>query len=94
MRRITDRHLSQVVTQLNLDTRSPDTYGTKKDGGGLDIHIGHYHVDSAYGGNELVRTMNTGGGIEVISRGGYIPKRELYYQISALLDGIYIGAEV
>jgi hypothetical protein len=49
--------------------------------------IGSYHLSGAYGGYQLQKVCNEAGGIHAITS-GHIPKRELYYQLRAYLDGL------
>ena len=88
MRRITDKDLAGMVSRLNRLTNSPLEYFTVAADGQRVINIGHYHIDGAYGGVELVRTMNTGGGVNTPIGGGHMPKRELYERIYAYIRGI------
>jgi len=80
--RVTQKDLDGVVRTLNKVTKSPEIYADpRKPGEPFKANIGHYHIDSAYGGNKLVRVTSEGGGIETISTGGYVSKRELCAQI-------------
>lgn len=88
MERITDRHLDGMCLRLNRLTGNPETYATRKDDGTMEIHVGHYHVDKAYGGNQLVQTCNAGGGVRNVLTGGFVTKRELYERLYAYLRGI------
>lgn len=101
MKRITNNQLELRVQYLNEITNSPAEYmsevpaleycesGDKK----RVINIGHYHIDGAYGGVKLVRTCNTSGGIDEISRNGFGTKRELYNFLNAYISGIELGKE-
>lgn len=91
MHRIKLANLEHLVQRINEATNSPLTYSTKIDGK-HSINIGHYHLDGAYGGWKLVRTMNDGGGIDEITY-GYCSKRELYDKMLAFLSGIYAAQE-
>ncbi len=90
MDRITQKQLDSLVEELNVKTGNPTSYGSRE-ADRFKTNVGHYHLYQAYGGVELVQTMNEGGGITVISRNGCTTKRDLYGQIRALLDGISIG---
>ena len=48
--------------------------------------IGAYTLDGAYGGWQLQQYCNESGGVSVVSRGGYVSKRELYDQICAIME--------
>jgi hypothetical protein len=90
--RITNRDLEGVVGRINRTTGQPETPYTKKKGK-LLANIGNYHLDWAYGGVKLVQMMSLGGGIRVISNGGYGTKRELYNEMQTFLRGIEIAQE-
>ena len=77
------KNLNAVVTRINSVTNSPEAY--MADG---VILVGHYHIDCAYGGVQLVRTCNTYGGVSDVLATGHMPKRELYELIHAFLKGI------
>ena len=85
--RIKQRDLESLVERINEITNSPKTYGTR-DENGFRSHIDHYHLDYAYGGVKMVRAMNDGGGIDVISTGGYGTKRELFNWLHAFISGL------
>lgn len=90
MERITQKDLEYLVKRINEITGSPIDYCTKVPSGMPipNTNIGNYHLDYAYGGVKLVRTVNKHGGITIISTGGYGTKRELYNWISAFLLGL------
>lgn len=88
MNRITTKHLEGLVQYLNKITNNPESYMTYHKDGTRTINIGHYHLSQAYGGNELVQTMNNSGGIHVVSTGGYTTKRDLYNQLTLFIKGI------
>lgn len=83
MNTITMKHLEGMINRLNRITNSPEEYMT--DG---KINIGYYHLDGAYGGYMLVRTMNEGGGINCPIGQGHVTKRDLYNRLSAFISGI------
>ncbi len=87
MTRITIKNLEYQVERINQLTGSPLTAYTKIDGK-LTANIGHYHLDQAYGGIKLIRMYNEGGGIEEITRNGFGTKKELYYQLDAIITGL------
>lgn len=89
--RITNADLNGVVARLNRITKSPETYSTETATGGFRADIGHYHIDSAYGGVKLVRTINTSGGERSVSTQGYGTKRELYEWVQTFISGIDYG---
>lgn len=81
--RITERDLNNLVFKLNKLTDNPTSYS---DGG--EINIGHFHIDSAYGGYKLVQTTTKTGSIKEIIHSGFVPKRKLYDLIDAYIRGI------
>lgn len=87
MSRVTIKNLEFQVARINKLTDSPDTAYTKIDGK-LIANVGHYHLDQAYSGIKLVRMYNEGGGIEEITRNGFGTKKELYYQLDAIITGL------
>lgn len=88
--RITQRDIEILVDRINEATDSPMEYCDRSTETPFKSHIGHYHLDYAYGGVRLSRVMNEGGGINVISTGGFGTKRELYNWMQAFLSGIAI----
>ena len=95
MQRITQKNLDSLVDQINTKTNSPMKSWTRngKEGKrkpGFKANIGNYHLNYAYGGVELCRIVNDGGGIETISSDGFSTKRELYSWIRAFLAGITV----
>ena len=81
--RVSIKDLENLVTRLNEVTGNPTEYYTNK-----KINIGHYTLSGAYGGWQLQRTMNEGGGVDLPISGGYDTKRELYEKIQCYLSGI------
>lgn len=88
MERITDKHLEAVVSRLNRETGNPATYRAPDCG---PINVGHYYIDRAYGGNQLVQITNTGGGVRNVLNCGFVTKRALYDLIYAYISGIDAG---
>ena len=86
--KITKKDLEARIKYLNRLTNSPETYMTIKESGDRVINIGHYHIDCAYGGYELVRTVNNGGGVSTPLCTGHITARELYNCINAYIAGL------
>ena len=82
--RITQKHLEALVARINTVTDSPMAYMDAD----RKILVGHYHIDYAYGGVSLARTMTTGGGINAPLGSYHRTKRELYDQMQAFLAGI------
>jgi hypothetical protein len=87
MDRITEKHLQAVVDRINRTAGTPlNSWDTSASP--MRANIGNYHLSFAYGGVQLVRHVNEGGGIQVISSGGFCTKRDLYYQALAYLRGL------
>ena len=87
--RVTKKMLENKVDHLNEITNSPRKYFTS--GGCIKygiINIGHFCISGAYGGYELQRVYNEGGGVTTPLNTGHIPKKELYNLISAFVSGI------
>jgi hypothetical protein len=82
--RITIRHLRSLAAHLNKLTGSPDVYMDDQ----RRILVGHFHIDRAYGGNMLARTMNESGGINAPLGQAHIPARQLYDLMHAFIRGI------
>jgi hypothetical protein len=89
MERITEKQLRGLIDYLNKITGQPLTSYTKV-GEKFKANIGNYHLECAYSGYQLVQMVNESGGIRTIT-GGFCPKRELYYEIRAYIDGIQDG---
>ncbi|MCK5021233.1 MAG: hypothetical protein KAS32_29755 [Candidatus Peribacteraceae bacterium] len=89
MERITEKILRGTVERLNKLEDKPVEPWSKSEDGSYKANIGNYHLDMAYGGVQLVQHVTLGGGIRVISSGGYMPKRELYYQIHTMFNFIF-----
>ncbi len=89
MTRITQKDLEVLVKHINFKTNSPETPYTKENGK-LKANIGNYHLNWAYGGVELVRMDNEGGGITVISNIGFASKRDLFNWMYAFLSGMEV----
>ena len=88
--RITQSDLEHRVKQINEVTDSSSEPYTKDRDGQLAANIGNHHLDYAYGGVRLVKMVNLGGAITVLSNGGFGTKRELYNWMDAFLAGIAI----
>lgn len=83
---ITMRHLDGIVARINHITGSPATTYTKTADGKYIPNVGNYHIDSGYGGYQLVRMGNEHGGTSRVTS-GYVSKRELYHLMHAYADG-------
>ena len=83
---VTKKMLENKVDQLNNVTDSPRKYFSTD--GKFTVNIDHFCISGAYGGYELQRTCNNGGGVTTPFNTGHIPKKELYNLISAFIGGI------
>jgi len=90
MERVTQKQIEWLAGRINLVTGSPSTPYSKTDGK-YRANIGCFYIDGAYGGVELVRIDNEHGGVETISTGGHVPKRELATQMRAILKGLELA---
>lgn len=88
MNRITQSQLNYLVDELNTLTNSPLKAYTRTESG-AKANIGNFHLYQAYGAIGLHRMCNEGGGITEII--GLSTKRELYYQLRAMINGIELG---
>jgi len=79
MKRITNEMLETEVAHLNMLMNN----GEKS----FD-DIGFYNLSHAYGGIELQRVANSRGGVNCVSRGGHVSKRDLYEWMGAFICGI------
>ena len=86
--RITQANLEGSVLRLNKMTGSPETPYKRIDGRNI-AQVGCFILDGAYGGWKLARITNSSGGQTNISEGGYIPKKDLYYQIHGIINFKY-----
>ena len=88
MNRVTLNDLQAVIDRLNRETGSPaDPYIRDADGK-LRAQIGNYHLSRAYGGFELCRMVNEGGGVSSPLSTGHIPARDLLNRMHAYLLGL------
>jgi hypothetical protein len=86
--RITIKTLRAVCANLNRMTGSPmDAYVRDTDGK-LTGQIGHYFIDCAYGGYQLARMMNEGGGQTAPVGLGFGTARECYDKLRAYMNGL------
>ena len=88
--RVTKKMLENKVDHLNNVTDSPRKYFSTD--GEFTVNIDHFCISGAYGGYELQRTCNNGGGVNTPFNTGHIPKKELYNLINAFIDGYKLRA--
>ena len=87
MQRITEAHLLAMCKRLNIQTLSPLNYADERTPGvPFRAHVGHWHLDYAYGGVQLARVYNEAGA--VTSYGGHGTKRACADRIGAMLDAL------
>lgn len=89
--RITDKDLNNRCDYLNKLTGSPAApYAPWVEGqpNTQRAQVGNFHISGAYGGVQLHRISNTGGGVSTPLNTGYVTKRELYEALSAFIAGI------
>jgi len=86
--RITLNDLNATVHLLNSLTGNPITgWVTQADGTNF-AQVGHYGIESAYGGVKLVQIVNPAGGCREPLGSGFTTKRILYGNIHAMIAGI------
>ena len=88
MQRITEKQLESLVQWVNELTNSPATSYTRAEDGKLSANIGNYHLYYAYGGVNLHRMTNTGGGVNTPLGEVTRTKRELFNQLHAFINGL------
>ena len=91
MNKVTLKNLEAQVKHLNHLTGSPATYSTKLDDGKHRTNIGNFHLYQAYGGVELHRVVNDGGGATCPAWEGCLPKREASALLTAFIHGIELS---
>ena len=85
MERITRKQIDAAVDTLNRMTSSPaEPY--RKEGDKWVANVNNFHISGAYGGFSLHRMSNESGGIRDIFQCGYVPARELFSLIHALVS--------
>jgi hypothetical protein len=85
--RITEKDLQTVCDRLNRLTGHALAPYTKVAGKHIP-NAGTYLLSMAYGGYCLHQMADEGTGERDVLRCGHIPKRELYNQMHAFIDGI------
>jgi len=88
--RVTEKQLEYKVKLINEITNSPLEPYTKNDEGKYKSNIGNYHLSRAYGGVQLHKMCNDGGGISTPLNTGYTTKKELYVALNSFLIGLEI----
>lgn len=85
--RVTIKQLEALCDEINRLTGSPMQPYARGDSGSVG-QVGCYCLDQAYGGVNLVRIANAGGGQSCPIGLGFRTKRELRDQMRAFIDGI------
>jgi hypothetical protein len=86
--RITEAQLKAIVERINRVTNSPLEPWGRDAAGNHRANIGNYHLSYAYGGVELDRMTNAGGGVTCPLGSGHTTKRELANKMWAFLAGL------
>jgi hypothetical protein len=92
--RITMAMLEQLCDDINHITDSPVNPYTESFDGYSIANIGNYHITTGYGGYNLHRINNEGGGLINPIREGHYSKRELYYMMYAYYQGLKFKEEL
>lgn len=90
MSRITNANLQEKLNVLNSLAGQAKEPITMTDEGPQE-NIGNYHLDHQHNGYQLVQLMTNGGTREISQ--GFMPKREIYSFLTAVIIGIQIGKE-
>ena len=85
MQRITNSDLDRLVKRLNIAKKYKPTRTFGRYRNGKYKSTAGFHIDSAYGGVKLVFSKKDSSGERDITR-GYVPKRELYEKMKAMLE--------
>lgn len=91
--RITEKDLNNLCDRINKLTNSPSVPYAPDETGRQRAQVGNFHISGAYGGVQLHRMVNTGGGVNTPLNTGYVSKRELYSARSSFLAGLSAGRE-
>jgi hypothetical protein len=86
--RVTQQHLDGACARLNLLTGNATTAWTPRPDGSLQAQVGHFYIESAYGGWKLVQIVNVFGGVREPLGGGYTTRRDLLERIWAMIAGV------
>jgi len=87
--RVTEKQLETLVKRINEAAGTPlEPYVNVA--GKFTAQVGNYHLSGAYGGWKLEQITNAQGGTRDITY-GYVPKRDLYEQLQAILTGSRLG---
>jgi hypothetical protein len=87
MQRITEKQLESLIEYINKLTNSPQEPYSRIDGK-TSANIGNFHLYHAYGGVNMHRMSNNGGGVNTPVGGGTRTKRELYNELQSFIRGL------
>ena len=85
--RITQQDLEYACARLNRVTETPEDGWLHRPDGSMEARIGHFYIESAYGGWKLVQIVNPFGGVREPLGGGYTSRRVLLGLIHAMIAG-------
>ena len=85
--KVTQADLNNIVGIINRKAGTPAEPYAKDKNGNFQPQANCYHLAGAYGGWKLEQMCETGSGVKDVTF-GYVPKRELYYQLRAFLAGL------
>lgn len=85
MQRITNSDLDSLVRKLNIAKKFQPTRTIGRYKNGKFKSSAGFHIDGAYGGVKLVFSKKDSSG-ETSITSGYVPKRELYEKMRAMLQ--------
>ena len=85
--RITQQDLEYACARLNRVTENSEDGWTARPDGSMEARIGHFYIESAYGGWKLVQMVNVFGGVREPLGGGYTSRRVLLNLIHAMIAG-------
>ena len=86
--RITQQDLEYACARLNRVTENSEDGWTARPDGSMEARIGHFYIESAYGGWKLVQMANVFGGVREPLGGGYTTRRDLLERIWAMIAGV------
>ena len=90
MQRITEKQLENLADWLNELTNSPKEPYSRDESGRLRANAGNFHISYAYGGVNVHRMVNEGGGVTCPISHGYKTKRELFNEMHAFIRGMSV----
>jgi hypothetical protein len=85
MQRITNSDLDNLVRRLNIAKKFKPTRTIGRYKNGKFKSSAGFHISGAYGGVKLVFSKKDSSGETNITH-GYVPKRELYEKMKAMLE--------